>query len=318
MAEFEPRECVFPRIAIIANPRAGSTTVEYSSSVAARCREHADHVTLLHTEHPGHASELATRAATGAERVDLVVALGGDGTVREVVAGLVDGADPITGPPLVMLPGGTANSGYRSLWDDAPWDESLAAALTGAAEHRRLDLARIAVLDRLVFLGLSTGLFAAATARARNSPVRGRPRYQRAITESLRTYVPYRGRVIVDGTVVQAGPTILANIGGGRHRAGVFQVLPRSIRDDGLLDVCIFDPETTAETALALARSGAHLDCAGTTYAQGRSITLERLDGRPLHFEHDGEVIPTDRTSITVDVLPNALHVLASPKRPGG
>ncbi|MFI6585442.1 diacylglycerol/lipid kinase family protein [Embleya sp. NPDC050493] len=317
MDEFGTHGNRFPNIVIIFNPRAGSTTAEYLSAVTDILREHSDDVRVAPTEHPGHATALAAELAAGAERADLVVSIGGDGTLRDVVAGLVGGGTAAP-PPLAVLPGGTANSNYRSLWDDVPWWQSLHAVLAGEAEHRRLDLARLAEPDRLVVLGLSTGLFADATARARSSPIAGRPRYQQAIAESLRTYRPYPGRVLVDGTVVQSGRTILANVGGGRHRAGVLNVLPRSIRDDGLLDVCVLDPDTPAETALELMRTGGHLDSAGSTYARGRSVTLERLDGLPLHFEHDGEVVPTERGSITVDVLPRALHVLASPKRTGG
>ncbi|MYS81509.1 VlmJ-like protein [Streptomyces sp. SID5474] len=302
---------------IIVNPRAGSTTPEYLSAVTDVCREHSDHVRVAPTEHPGHATALAADLAAGATRADLVVCIGGDGTLRDVVAGLVGGGAAAP-PPLAVLPGGTANSNYRSLWDDVPWQQSLLAVLNGDADHRHLDLARLADPARLVVLGLSTGLFAEATDRARNSPVAGRPRYQQAIAESLRTYRPYPGRVLVDGAVIQSGRTILANVGGGRHRAGVLNVLPRSIRDDGLLDVCVLDTGIPAEKALELMRTGDHLDVAGSTYARGRSVTLERLDGLPLHFEHDGEVVPTERGTITVDVLPRALHVLASPKRTGG
>jgi diacylglycerol kinase (ATP) len=316
--EFGPQENRFPRIAIIANPQAGSTTDEYLSAISAMCRTHAKEVDVVHTRRPGHATEVATELLDGVAPPDLLVSVGGDGTLREVVAGLVEGEVAAARTPLVVLPGGTANSNYRSLWDDAPWQEALLAALTGHAEHRQIDLAWIAELSRLVVLGLSTGLFADATARARALPVAGRPRYQQAIAESLRTYLPYEGRVFVDGTVVQSGKTILANVGGGRHRAGVLNVLPRSIRDDGLLDVCVLAPDTPAETLLELMHTGRHLEAPGATYARGRSIRLERLDGLPLHAEHDGEVLPTDRSAITVEVLPRALHVLASPLRTGG
>ncbi|WP_234391979.1 diacylglycerol/lipid kinase family protein [Streptomyces sp. WM6378] len=306
----------YQRAAIVANPKAGSTTAEYLASVATVCRDYVDEVDIVRTLRPGHATEVVAELLRGPARPDVIVSIGGDGTLREVVTGLVEVASNHT--PLVVLPGGTANSNYRSLWDDAPWHEALTAALTGAAESRLIDLAWIAELSRMVVLGLSTGLFAEATARALSLPVSGRPRYQRAIAEALETYQPYEGRVLVDGAVVHSGKIVVANVGGGRYRAGVLNMLPKSIRDDGLLDVCVVDPSIPTTTALELMRSGRHLEAGGSTYARGRSVTLERLDGLPLHFEHDGEVVPTDRSSITVEVLPRALHVLASHQRTGG
>lgn len=308
----------YRRVAVIANPRAGSTTPEYLASVEAVCQEHAEQVQIAWTRRPGHATQLVGEVLGASMPPDVLVSIGGDGTLREVVTGLMT-IDAANRPPLVVLPGGTANSNYRSLWDDVPWHQALVSALSGeGSERRNIDLARISSLSRLIVLGLSTGLFADATARALSLPVAGRARYQQAIAETLTTYRPYDGRVLVDGAVVHSGKTVLVNVGGGRHRAGVLQVLPHSIRDDGMLDVCVVDPAVPTEQVLELMREGQHLKAEGTTYARGRSITLERLDGLPLHFEHDGEAVPTDQPSITIEVLPRALPVLVSRQRTGG
>lgn len=273
------------------------------------------------TERCGDATELARKCTVAADadgRPDVIIAIGGDGTVREVATGLVDaGGDGA--PPLVVLPGGTGNSNYRSLWDDAPWQDAVTAALTGVgAERRMLDLARITAPERLVVLGTSTGLFAEATARAVSIPVAGRSRYLSAIASVTPTYVPYPGQVIVDDAVVHEGRTVLVNVGGSRHRAGVFNVLPSSLRDDGLLDVCVIGAEVAIGDALVLMRAGTHLRHAGVTYARGRRVTVRRVDGGALPFETDGEVVPGDMTSFTIEVLPRVLAVLASGRRPGG
>jgi diacylglycerol kinase (ATP) len=98
----------------------------------------------------------------------------------------------------------------------------------------------------------------------------------------------------------------------------VFDVLPHSLRDDGLLDVCVIGGEVTAAEALTLMRTGAHLAADGVVYGRGRSITVERTDGEPLRFEHDGEVVPGDATSFTVDVVPAALPFAVSTRRREG
>lgn len=313
----------YRRVALIANPAAGSTNTGLVSAVEATCRAHAGRVDVLWTHRCGHATELARRcAATNGNdrcRPDVVVSIGGDGTLREVVIGLIDPANGGSPPPLLVLPGGTGNSNYRSLWDDVPWYEAVTAALTGeGAEQRMLDLARIVDPPRLVVLGASTGLFAEATAKATSVPVTGRARYQAAIASVTPSYVPYVGQVVVDGTVVHQGATVLVSVGGSRHRAGVFEVLPHSVRDDGLLDVCVVGAETPVADTPDLMRRGAHLGRDGVVYARGRSVTLHQVNGHPLLFEHDGEVLPSRASSFTIEVVPRALPVLASHRRPGG
>jgi diacylglycerol kinase (ATP) len=303
----------YPRAAIIANPAAGSTNPGYIEEIAEACAAHCEHAEVFWTRRRAHAAAIAR--GTDA---DAIVAVGGDGTIREVVAGLAR-RPAQDAPALIVLPGGTANSNFRSLWDDIPWRTALNSALTGVgAEERRLDLGLFAQLQRLVVLGTSTGLFAEATEAARSIPVTGRDRYQLAIQSVLPMYEPYPGRVTVDGEILHEGKTVLVNIGGSRYRAGVFDVLPRSIRDDGLLDVCVIGAEVGAQDALTLMRSGEHLVADGVAYGQGHSITVERTDGSPLRFEHDGEVVPGDATSFTVDVVPAAVRFVVSTRRREG
>ncbi len=320
----------YPRIAVIANPAAGSTNPAYLAEIEQACAAHCRHVEIAWTRRRAHAAALARRlaftgtAATSPQPpgdqppVDAVVAVGGDGTVREVVAGLARGPQG-RGPALIVLPGGTANSNFRSLWDDVPWRSALDSALTGAgAEERRLDFGLMAQSRRVVVLGTSTGLFAEATAAARSVPVAGRDRYQVALQSALSAFVPYPGRVVVDGEVLHEGKTVLVNIGGSRYRAGVFDVLPRSVRDDGLLDVCVIGAELGPAAALDLMRTGQHLGASGVVYGQGRSITVERTDGSPLLFEHDGEVVPGEATAFTIDVVPAAVRFVVSTRRREG
>lgn len=269
----------------------------------------------------GYAAEcarsVATRAGWGESKAEAIIAIGGDGTLREVAEGLV-AAPKKWVPPLIVLPGGTGNSNYRSLWDDAPWETTLRAAITGdGAELRLLDLAQTDS-NRLVMLGASTGISSAATESAASMNVAGRSRYLAALDSIIPSYKPYPGQVVVDGEVIHEGLTTLANVGGGRHRAGVFQILPHSIRDDGLLDVCVIGEEIGPQAALALMREAAHVGLPGVVYKQGRTVTVARTDGQPLLYETDGEVVPGDSSSFTISVMPNALPVLSSVSRPGG
>ncbi|MEV7719608.1 diacylglycerol kinase family protein [Streptomyces sp. NPDC088184] len=303
---------------VVANPRAGSVTRELIDDVAERCARRAE-VRLAWTAGPGDATAIAAQEAAVARSsgVRVVVAVGGDGTVLEVVEGLVgDGRAP-DGVALLVVPGGTGNSDYRSHWGERPWQQALEQALgDGTVTPRRLDLARVRESGELIVLGAGVGLTAEVLRSARGIELRGKDRLRAGLDHAATHYTPFPGRVTVDGIVVHKGETVLANVGGGRHRAWQFLVLPDSVLDDGLLDVCVMGAEVPATDVPELLRTGAHVGLDATVYTRGRRVVLERTDGQPLCFEHDGELIADCGSRLTVDVLPGALPVLCAPADP--
>ncbi|WP_030981715.1 diacylglycerol/lipid kinase family protein [Streptomyces sp. NRRL S-1813] len=102
------------RALLVVNPAATTTS--------ARTREVLTHalasdlkLEVAQTQYRGHARDLARQATEGGE-TDLVVALGGDGTVNEVVNGLLaNGPDPDSHPRLAVVPGGSTNVFARAL-----------------------------------------------------------------------------------------------------------------------------------------------------------------------------------------------------------
>ncbi|GHI02310.1 diacylglycerol kinase [Streptomyces cellostaticus] len=302
------------RALILANPASGSHSPELVRQVRELCESCLERTEVHPTSAPGDATVAVRRALERTDAApDLVVAIGGDGTVREAVQGLVPAGGRAT---LAVVPGGTGNSGYKMLWGDRPWSESLKAILTdygigGSARLRRLDLARLAETRNYVYLGACSGVIADALITARDLPLAGRERYARAFADTAAGYPPYPGRVTVDGRVVHEGPTVLANVGGGRYRGGRFLVLPDSLLDDGLLDVCVIGGEVAAADVPGLTLNAAHMDHPATVYARGRTITVERTDGHRLPLEHDGEYQHGIGASATFEVLPGALPVWA-------
>ena len=157
----------------------------------------------------------------------------------------------------------------------------------------------------------STGFAAQAIDRAESlTGLSGRARYERALLDLAGTFRSYPGRVAVDGVEVHKGRTMLANVGGSRYRGGQFEVLPHSVVDDGLLDVCVIGGDHDPAEMLGLARAGTHVTRPGVVYARGRRVTLERTDGEPLWFEHDGEVAVAPGGTRTLDVVPGAVAML--------
>ncbi|WP_153505670.1 diacylglycerol/lipid kinase family protein [Cumulibacter manganitolerans] len=100
------------RALLVTNPKATATTPRVRDVIIGALSARAQ-VEVAHTDHRGHAIELGTRAAT--HGYDLVIALGGDGTVNEIVNGLLADGPRDGLPALAALPGGSANVFCRTL-----------------------------------------------------------------------------------------------------------------------------------------------------------------------------------------------------------
>ncbi|MFE3181239.1 diacylglycerol/lipid kinase family protein [Streptomyces violascens] len=296
-------------VLVVANPAAGTYTPEMSEAVVRRIAGVGAAVELAVTERPGHAHKLASAVGERGGPA-LLVSIGGDGTAHDLMTGLYEGAPAERRVPLLVLPFGTGNSFYREIWSDRPWQEALESALS-RPRVRRVDLARVAETDGLALLGASSGLAAQTLVTARSVADTGRARYEEALARTVEAFRPYPGRVTVDGEVVHAGPTVSVGVGGGRHRGGRFMLLPRSVMDDALLDVCVAGTALPLPELLRLCRDGSHVGGPGVVYARGRRVVVERTDGEPLVFEYDGDLLPGAAARYTLDVDPHALPVLA-------
>lgn len=310
------------RVLVVCNRAARGGAAELVDEVAKVCRDLGCEPVLLSPQGKERAvAEISAEVAAGPW--DAIVAVGGDGTVRTVAEGIARGlgrlptgptAGSTTGPALLVIPGGTGNSVYRALWEDRPWADVLAEALTGRARVRDLDLLHIIGTDTVAMLGVSAGLIA-ETVRVSEGLVgaSGRDLYSAAIITALGQHVPFPALVTVDGEVLHEGPTSLVAIGGARHRSGTFQLLPQSVLDDGLLDVCVIRGVDAAEfVGLAgVVAAGEHIGRPEVAYAQGRSVTIERTDGAHLCVENDGDVRHEEAMKLTVEVLPSAVPTFA-------
>ncbi|MEU6731906.1 diacylglycerol kinase family protein [Streptomyces physcomitrii] len=304
------------RALLIANPQAGVRDRQHIDEVIAHCRGLVPGLDVVHTEYQGHAEASAAEAV--AAGYDAVIVLGGDGTTREAASGLARaGLEQSAGkrPAMVNIPFGTGNSFYQEIWADAPWSAVLDQALSGEQPQLRwVDMAHIREIDVLALLGAGSGLVADALEAAYGMfEVPGRDRYQQAVAQTMATFTPYEGRVSVDGRVVHEGPVVLVNIGGGRYRAGRFKLLPHSVIDDGLLDVCVVGGQMGVRELAGLTADGSHIGRPGVVYERGSRFVVERTDGRKLSFEHDGELCTGEASRYTIDVLPGVLPVLAPP-----
>lgn len=303
------------RCLIIANPAAGLIDAKLVNEIGAACARHGARVRTKWTRNRRHAVRLACGAVSDCADGEflVIVSVGGDGTSHDVACGMVLGGARPQRHALLVIPAGTGNSTYRAFWGDMEWQDAVSAGLGDPVRQvHAVDLAMIAESGQLVLLGAGAGLTAQVLECARDVKLTGPGRLQAGLERALAGYVPYPGRVTVDGTVLHEGPTLFANVGGGPYRAWQYMVLPDSVLDDGLLDVCVVGAGIGVgfDVFQAMLRQGRHLTQPGVVYQRGRSIVLERTDGLPLCFEHDGELVADAGPLVTLDVKPRLLPVL--------
>ncbi|MFF8725765.1 diacylglycerol/lipid kinase family protein [Streptomyces sp. NPDC015171] len=303
------------RLAAVLNPAAGS---DGEQLIAALASSDAARVRVISTTAAGDAADIAYKLAADAEPVDAVVSVGGDGTVFEVATGLwrAREAGVTAVPPLLVAPGGTGNSVYRGLWNDVPWEAVVGHVTSGRARTRSLDLARIEQNDQIVVLGSGSGLFAQTLVKAAELPGSGRQLLMDAALAAMMEHVPYQGRIVVDGKVVHEGGVVETIVGGFRYRGGLLNLVPRSMLDDGLLDITVVTDEADMNTFAHATLAGDVYEVPGIRWGRGEHVVVERVDGEPLLYEHDGEVMPRTGPACGLRVLPAALDVLTTPETP--
>jgi YegS/Rv2252/BmrU family lipid kinase len=247
-------------------------------------------------------AEAGVAAANSAalDGIDLVVAVGGDGTVRGCAEGLAR-----TGVPLGIVPHGTANLLARTLRIPGHPRAALAVALDPASADRAIDLA---VADAVPFTAMAgMGLDAAVVAGTRLKHQFGWLAY--AVSGAVRlSLAPARFSIrLDDGAPVEreARSVVVGNSG---LLPGGFSLLPDARLDDGLLDVGVLAPRGPfgwPRLATRVLTRSHHQD---RMLERFRARKVEISTPAPLPREVDGELM-TAGHSLTVTVQPRALTV---------
>jgi diacylglycerol kinase (ATP) len=287
------------RVRAILNPKAG-VAAERARRALEAGRPSWGPIELALTEGPGNARALARAAAEAG--CDLVLAVGGDGTVNEVAAGLL-------GSPtaLGVVPMGSGNGLARTL--RLPLKPAPALAALEAGITRRMDVGRVNGEPFLNVAGAGFDAFVgeAFHQRGRNGGRRGILPY---VWISLKTMPSYRaGRFsVTTGAGGFEGHALLVAFVNGRQYGGGATIAPGSRLDDGLFDVVVLEDAPWVELLAAAPR----LFLGGIErfrrYRRFTVTTAEVQAPVPMLFHRDGEPEPAvDRLTVTLD--PRALRV---------
>lgn len=285
------------RALLIVNPAARGASVDRAAAERAFAARGVAW-DVFATRGPGDAGRLAAEHAAG---YDAVFALGGDGTAVEVIGALADG-----GPPVGVLPGGTANLIARELGVPMSLGAAVPALLGG--RETRLDLGRTGD-GRHFMIGLGVGIDEAMIARASLALKRrvGVLAYFWSGTLAGLRFERISYRLTTDGAVHEgeAASVLVANLG----TVLGFITLGTDIRpDDGLLHVVMFEPRTVLDAFRVFGRMlmGSVGSDPCVRYASGKRIRLETRP--PRRVQADGELLGS--TPIDITVRPGAGRLL--------
>lgn len=254
---------------------------------------------------PRHAWAAAEQAARDA--YDVVVVMGGDGTLHEVVNGLLRGR-PGNPPALAVIPVGTANIFARAM--DLPTDPVAAARVLLNGTRRTIDIGQVD--DRYFATVAGVGFDAAVVRLASRWPrwIGGKLRHVAAGLLTLATYRAATARVWIDGAQQTESLFLLAAANTSWYGGGV-HIAPLARVDDGLLSIVRIRDVGRLEAIRLLGQtfSGKHLQHRKVSHTPAREV---RMDAEvPLPIQADGEEVGTLPAHFRC--IPRALTLLVPP-----
>ena len=249
-------------------------------------------------EYPGHAEEIAREAED-----DIIVAVGGDGTVNEVARGVL-GTDKILG----IIPCGSGDGLALHLGISRIPDKALDTVLNG--KIHMMDVGKIN--DRPFFSVCGVGFDAVVSETFAKSGSRGLSNYIQQGLTVMKEYVPEKYTISIDGYSWECD-AVLITVGNSSQWGNGAKIAPLADTSDGLLDVTVADRFTFHEVpALACRLMTGSLDKSDRIHCyRGKEIKILRQTDGPAHA--DGDWFKTGN-EVEICIIPSAIKVLVPNK----
>ncbi len=293
---------------IIANPTSGFMPVQAAriQDTIAFLQSHDWRVDLWYTQGPGDGSELARKAVE--QGADIVIAAGGDGTINDIIQGLV-GSETA----LAVLPTGTVNVWAREM--GIPLDAHGAQQVLINGQTRHVDVG--CINGRYFLLMVGIGFDGEVTQAVDHNPLKrlGVLGYVLAIVWFGPGYKGFPVVVNNNGVVVKTR-ALQVFIGNTQLYAGALKFTWQARLDDGLLDLCIVRKRSLPGSLIVLSDFILRRDQRRrwVRYDQFTSIQIDTP--KPVAYQIDGD--SGGYTPVTLSVARRALKVIVPQKTPHG
>ena len=256
------------------------------------------------TQYGGHAIELARQVTR--EGRTMIVAAGGDGTINEVINGIIPALEAEQVVTLGIIPMGTANDLADVL--GLPRDVTTACQLLAAGKTRLLDV--VQVNGRYFVNNSGVGLEPVISIEHEHMRrVKGNLRYILAALKGIGKAKPWHMRLEWDDGTYE-GPIILVSVGNSPRTGGAFYMTPKALLDDGLLDFVYAVGMSRWQLLRLLPKTftGQHIHHPSVHYLQTTSLTITASPATPI--QADGEVIDRAATLVNYHILPKRLNII--------
>jgi YegS/Rv2252/BmrU family lipid kinase len=271
---------------------------------------------LQRTERPEHGIELTRQAVK--EGYQVIVAAGGDGTVNEVINGLMQSKlEGMPIPALGVLSVGRGNDFAGSMGIPTDLPGGFQAIVTG--NRRCIDVGRVTggkyPQGRYFGNCVGVGFDAITTIEVHKLPRWGGfLGFLVAVLKTVFLYnkAPMATTVYDDKTLTQR--SLLISIMNGRRLGGGFLMAPASEPDDGLFDLCIAEQMSSFAVIKMIPHFTRGDQATQPTIKTGRAakISITAQDG-PLPAQTDGEIICVDGSHLDIEVLPRQIEIIYKP-----
>ena len=307
------------RVKVILNPYSGrGTGARAQPRLCEAFAQAGIDFDLAETSGVGHGIELARQA-----RIDgytTVVAVGGDGTVSEVMNGLaLATANEVSVGKLGIIPLGTGNDFAAMVGCARKIEPAVQAIVLG--KTRRIDLGQATIhtgsnrIHRYFDNNLGVGFEAWVTLESyKIKRLSGVLLYLVAALRALHSYRPphmdIQWETLAGETNRRAQKTLLVSVGNSRRTGGGFYLTPDARMDDGLLDLGIADAIPPLQVLFLLPKAlfGKHTSDQAITLSRCRQLQIDCPEGMPVHL--DGEVITAKANRVEINIQAGRLEVI--------
>ncbi|MCK5315807.1 MAG: diacylglycerol kinase family lipid kinase [Anaerolineales bacterium] len=300
---------------IIVNPAAGGGSARRVIPEIKRLLDEARlDYQIEPTERAGHAIELAKEASLAG--CDVVVAAGGDGTVNEVINGLINAEEQGASPAAL----GVLSIGRGNDFADGvgiPYDLEEAFHLILEDQRRLIDIGRVSggIYPQGRYFGncVGVGFDAITTIEVSKLPrLGGFLSFLIAVLKTIFLYNrgPLASIKYDDHSLTQR--TLLISVMNGRRLGGGFRMAPDAESDDGIFDLCIAQEVSRARifTLIPHFLRGTQATQNEITTGRAARVSITALEGS-LPAQSDGEIISVDGQSLEIELLPRRLEIVS-------
>jgi diacylglycerol kinase (ATP) len=286
----------------------GGKPHKHLNTVLKYLKENGLNFKVCTTSHQGEAVELSQKAAdNGAE---LIVSVGGDGTVNEIVNGIMKSKND---PPLGIIPLGWANDFIKSTNIPSDIIESCKILIKG--KTKKID---IGVINNQIYFANICGVgFDAEVAQLANRMKSKHPNLHilsafiyvfATVKKLLSPFSCHNVKIKFDGQEIHSKILFIA-IGNGKFYGGRFKITPEAILDDGLLEVCVVEEMGRLKYLMSIPKvfKGAHESIKGINFYRAKEVVIQSSE--PILAQVSGEVIEGQK-EFTITLLPKRLKLI--------